>query len=205
MTPATVRLKHNAGPVEMFEMRSTGRTVGHRSAKVLTHEFEREGAASSYQLAQPESDPSTYDTHRWGRNRIKTLEWCAESRASVAASNSLTSRDYLVTLDRVRSLNEEEDEADRPSAYAYRRTLELLRDVANKIGMWFPVAIAVTGPTQSIRLLWVRGDRELRVTVGGSATNKSYIYWLVPGESGISHTLDGQTLHQYMNWLMQVL
>jgi hypothetical protein len=144
--------------------------------------------------------------HTVGLRKSVIAERFKHSRASstsAAASHPLTSRDYQITLNRIRELRSEEDEMDRPSDHAYDRTVVLLRNVANKIGMQFPTAIVATGPSQGIRLLWMRDERELRVTVGGSERNKSYIYWLESGRSGIEHTLTEQTFLQRLNWLVQ--
>ena len=120
-----------------------------------------------------------------------------------AASQSLTSTDFVVTLDRLRALKKDDDEDDRPSKPAYELTFQLLREVAGDLGFRFPRAVASTGPGQGIRLLWAKNERELRVTIGGSPMNKTYLYWLAPGRSGVEPKLDRQTLHQYLAWLTE--
>jgi hypothetical protein len=100
-------------------------------------------------------------------------------------------------------LKQEDDEEDQPSDYAYEWTFRVLRDLAASLGMSFPRAIVVTGPSQGIRLLWTRNEREVRVTVGGSDANKSYIYWRDSGRSGVDSKLDGRTLQRHLNWLAQ--
>jgi hypothetical protein len=122
---------------------------------------------------------------------------------SVSASAALTSTDYAVTLDRLRNLINDEDEEDRPSQGAYDRAVHLLRDAARRIGMQFPSAIVATGPARSVRLLWSGNDKELRVVIGGSATNRSYIYWRLTGNSGVDEIVEGNRFAEYLNWIVR--
>ena len=88
------------------------------------------------------------------------------------ASTSITSFDFGVTLDKIRELLTEEDEDDRPSDEAYKRTIVLLRLTAERAGLRFPRAIAATGPGRSVRLIWMEEQREVRLMIGGSADNR---------------------------------
>jgi hypothetical protein len=125
---------------------------------------------------------------------------CQES-ATNSASTAITSFDFGLTLDQVRSLSTEEDEDDRPSLEALERTIILLRKAAELAGMRFPRAIAATGPGRSVRLIWMREPRELRLMIGGSAANRSYIYWRTGPASGVDENITPQHLAAYLNWL----
>ena len=96
-----------------------------------------------------------------------------------------------------------DDEEERPSKEACLRAFNLLRAAAQQVGMKFPRCIAATGPGQSVRLLWSGAEKELRVVIGGSATNRSYIYWRKTAESGVDETLEGSRLAEYLNWIVQ--
>ncbi len=123
--------------------------------------------------------------------------------SSTSASVALTSYEYRVTLDRVRMLLTDEDEQDRPSAEAYARTIQLLRETAQQLGMQFPSAIAATGPGRSVRLLWSSDKKELRLVVGGSAANRSYVYWQEAGRSGVDETIHANRFARYLDWITQ--
>jgi hypothetical protein len=105
---------------------------------------------------------------------------------------------------RLRGLLEEEDEDDRPSAIAYDGTIALLRALAGEVGMKFPQATVVTGPSKGVRLQWTKGGREVRLTVGGATTNKSYLYWRMLEHSGIELGLDTAKVTKYLEWIAQV-
>lgn len=117
------------------------------------------------------------------------------------ASTSITSFDFGVTLDKIRELLSEQDEDDRPSDLAYDRTIDLLRQTAERAGMKFPRAIAATGPGNSVRLIWMREQREVRLMIGGSAANRSYIYWRRGPESGVDENIKPEYLAAYLVWL----
>jgi hypothetical protein len=117
------------------------------------------------------------------------------------ASTSITSFDFGVTLDKIRELLAEEDEDDRPSEEAYNRTILLLRQAAERAGLKFPRAMAATGPGRSVRLIWMREQREVRLMIGGSASNRSYIYWRRGPESGVDENIKPEYLAAYLEWL----
>jgi|ERR1017187_6063824 hypothetical protein len=119
--------------------------------------------------------------------------------ASSTSASALTSLEYSQTLACVRLLCRDEDEQDRPSEEAYQRTVRLLSETARHVGMQFPRGIAATGPGRSVRLLWSSGEKELRLVLGGSATNRSYIYWRTSGYSGIDETIEASRLAQYLS------
>src|SRR5580700_3611023 len=87
------------------------------------------------------------------------------------ASTSITSFDFGVTVDKMRELLTEEHEDDRPTEHAYDSAVVLLRQTAEHIGLRFPRAIAATGPERSVRLIWMREQREVRLMIGGSVAN----------------------------------
>lgn len=122
--------------------------------------------------------------------------------SSSTSASALTSLEYSLTLDRVRILRSDEDDQDRPSDEAYERTVSLLRETARHVGMQFPSAIAATGPGRSVRLLWSSSEKELRLVVGGSAANRSYIYWRSAGRSGVDETIEAGRFAQYLSWII---
>jgi hypothetical protein len=128
-----------------------------------------------------------------------TIPMASSSSAAVA----LTSVDFGFTLDRLRSLRSDDDEQDRPSDQAYHRTVGLLRETARRIGMQFPGAIAATGPGRSVRLLWSSNEKELRLVIGGSAVNRSYIYWRHGARSGVDDTVEAIRFARYLNWIIE--
>ncbi len=121
-----------------------------------------------------------------------------------SALPTLMPPEYRKTLERVRALISEEDEADQPSLEAYDRTLALIRDAAQHLGGWFPGAIAAsTGPGRSLRVLWSRNRKEVRLVLGGSTSNRSYIYRREGDRSAVDETLSGDCLAQYLVWMNQ--
>ncbi len=196
MTSATVGFRPST---TVSEIQLSGRTVtGQEATEVAT---EGQDSIPHDCALWPPAMPD-WRLLRAGLDTGKSLMWPWHAATSVAASAPLTSRDFQITLDRLRGLEQDEDVEDRPSDYAYCRIVELLRELAGNLGMQFPRAIAVTGPSNGIRLLWSRNEREVRVTVGGSEANKSYLYWRDSGQSGIG-TLNGQILHQRLRWLTE--
>jgi hypothetical protein len=118
------------------------------------------------------------------------------------ASTSITSFDFGVTLEQIHALLAEEEPDDQPSPEAYERTMGLLRRTAERSGMKFPRALAVaTGPSRSVRLIWMREQKELRLMIGGTPANRSYIYWRTGTLSGIDENIDPEYLAAYFNWL----
>jgi hypothetical protein len=117
------------------------------------------------------------------------------------ASTSITSFDFGLTLDEIRELLTEEDEDDRPSDLAFNRAMLLLRQAAERTGLKFPRAIAATGPGRSVRLIWMREQRKVRLMIGGSAANRSYIYWRKGPESGVDENIKPEYLAAYLEWL----
>ena len=130
---------------------------------------------------------------------LMTIPKASSSSAAVA----LTSVEFGFTLERLRSLRSDDDEQDRPSDEAYHRTVGLLRETAKRVGMQFPAAMAATGPGRSVRLLWSNNEKELRLVIGGSATNRSYIYWRHAARSGVDDTVEAIRFAQYLNWIVQ--
>jgi hypothetical protein len=122
---------------------------------------------------------------------------------STSTAGTLTSTEYAVTMDRLRSLIADEDEDERPSEEACAHAVRLLREAALHVGMRFPRGIVATGPARSVRLLWSGNDKELRVVIGGSTTNRSYIYWRRTGHSGVDETLEGRRFAEYLSWVVQ--
>ena len=70
------------------------------------------------QASPPQSGTSIWKTCIAGLDIAKSLLLSGAPGMSVAASGSLTSKDYQITLDRLRGLKQDEDEEDCPSAYA---------------------------------------------------------------------------------------
>jgi hypothetical protein len=199
MTPAAVEFRPKV-VLGIAEAELSGQTGG---AENRICEVAANGQDPIIYISPDYSGTFHWTTSHAGSDTTESLVFSAAPNMSVAASGSLTSKDYQITLDRLRELQHEEDEEDRPSDYAYDRAIRLLRDLACDLGMEFPRAIIVTGPGKSIRLLWTRNEREVRVTVGGSETSKSYIYWQASGRSGVQGTFDGRILRGYLNWLAQ--
>ncbi len=117
------------------------------------------------------------------------------------ASTSITSFDFGVTLDKMRELLAEEQEDERPTERAYESAIVLLRQTAERIGLKFPRAIAATGPGRSVRLIWMREQREVRLMIGGSVANRSYIYWRTGPASGVEENIKAEYLAAYLDWL----
>lgn len=133
--------------------------------------------------------PQGCGTQRWSPSFLK------DSGSAVAR---ITSSDFRATLQKVVELMDEEDDDDRPTLYAHQRASKILKDTAEIIGMRFPKALATTGPSQGVRLLWQSGGCEVRLVVGGSVTNKSYIYWRDDLRSGVSHETNPELLAVYL-------
>lgn len=201
MTPAILEVRPKVS-ASVNQINSSGRTVPIR--KMMGGEVGVGKDTMSYWYGSQALSGTVQRIYPGVSEATRSVLLLGAPGVSVAASSPLTSKDYRVTLERLRALKQDDDEEDRPSEYAYQRTVRLLRDTADNLGMQFPPAMAVTGPNKCIRLLWTRSDREIRVTVGGSEANKSYLYWRESGRSGIEPTLDGRTLHRHLGWLALV-
>jgi hypothetical protein len=165
-------------------------------------------ATEEIQTGNPGSLPARTWTSslraKWTREQGQVEVGLITAKASPSsASVALTSVEYGATLGRLRSLRSDEDEQDRPSDEAYHRTVGLLREAAECVGMQFPGAIAATGPGRSVRLLWSFDEKELRLVIGGGAVNRSYIYWRHAARSGVDETIEGRRFARYLHWIVQ--
>lgn len=138
-----------------------------------------------------------------GPDTAGPIETPIRDSPSVSAAAPLTSADFALTLARLRSLIADEEEEDRPSQLACERAVQLLRKAAEHVAMRFPVAIVATGPGRSVRFLWQRNEKEVRLVIGGSPANRSYLYWRMVGDSGVDETLEADRIAQYLTWLVQ--
>lgn len=126
-----------------------------------------------------------------------------ETQPSTAAvsRDAVTSSDYVVTLERIAELQDNED--DRPSKYAYAGALKVLVEAARELSIEFPRASASVGPNGGLRITWSSAIAEVRLVIGGSEANKSYIY----SESGLLHgvdyNLDGRHLAGHIRWFLR--
>ena len=114
--------------------------------------------------------------------------------------NKLSLPNNDVIFDQIRELKNEENEEDRPSVYAYDRIVTLLHAVANEFKIQFPAA-SVTTASNGIRVSWRQDVREIRLIIGESGANKSYIYWREYDRSDINPA-DEQSLYFCVNWLL---
>lgn len=121
---------------------------------------------------------------------------------SAAASEPLTSRDYAATVQLITELGREDEEEDRPSEFALGRTLSVLEQAARELRLSFPLAIVAVGPHRSLRLLWSSEGREVRLVVGGSTANKTYLYWEGPGQRCVDYSVDGARLASLLRWTL---
>jgi hypothetical protein len=75
----------------------------------------------------------------------------------------------------------------------------ILKETAKYLGGDFPKARVATGPDGSLRLSWPLSDREVRLVVGGSATNKTYLYWETGPHHGIDYRVNGARLAELLS------
>jgi hypothetical protein len=121
--------------------------------------------------------------------------------SSTASSGRVTTRDYVITLNRIEELRGEDDEDDRPSEYAYNIALGLLRAAVQELDADFPRASVSVGPWRGLRITWSCGSREIRLICGGAPTNRTYIYY----ESAGGHAIDnasGRRLADHLRWML---
>lgn len=117
----------------------------------------------------------------------------------------MTSDVYRATTDRLKGLLGDDDEDDRPTGEAYSRALGFLEAAAQRLGPSFPRAIAVSaGPENSVRLTWVLGQGEVRLVVGGSIRNRTYIYVRNGDWSEVDEAIDGESLASCLAWLQHL-
>ena len=129
-------------------------------------------------------------------------EWW-EQGSNAAAAEALTSRDYVITLKRIEELRDEEDEEDRPSEYAYKRALDLLRQTAKELRLDFRRAHVCIGPDGGLRITWSSGAREVRLICGAGPTSKTYIYHESPGAHDVEYSVNAPALTRYLRWAFQ--
>ena len=160
-------------------------------------------------------DKSVISTNTWTNSliarflpapqQVRMSSVPAFETASNSAGPGLTSQEFGSTLERLRELLTEDEEQDRPSGEAFERVVTLLRETAKTVGMSFPGAVAGTGPGRSVRLLWRENEKELRIVIGGTAQNRSYIYWRHSGGSGVDSRIDSSRFAQYLFWLSKAV
>ena len=138
--------------------------------------------------------------HSPGYDLWLTKPWMVGSTPTSAAA-TLTSRDYVISLERIEALRHESDEDDRPTDYSYRMSLDLLKEVATDLKTEFSRAIAAVGPGRGLRVTWSLGTRQVRLICGGSPSNKTYIYIESNSEHNVDYQVTGSRLATYLRWL----
>jgi hypothetical protein len=119
------------------------------------------------------------------------------------SSGDITNAELGVTLKRIEGLRTDDDEEERPSDYAYDKAVEALKELAQELRMRFPRASASVGPNRGLRITWSFGPGEVRLVIGGSAANKSYIYREYGPEHGVEHIVDGRHIAQSLRWVLR--
>lgn len=117
------------------------------------------------------------------------------------SSSAITSHQYVTTLDRIKDLTTDEDLDERPTDYAYKRALEVLRGAARELTLDFPRASPSVGPNRGLRITWSWDRKEVRLVCGGSENNKSYIYAESGAQNAIEYVVDGSRLADKLRWL----
>ena len=87
----------------------------------------------------------------------------ARSSGSAVSYGTITSNEYVVTLNRIEELTHEADEGDRPSTHAYELAVRVLAETARELTLKFPGASVSVGPNRSLRVTWARGAGEVRL------------------------------------------
>jgi hypothetical protein len=100
----------------------------------------------------------------------------------------------MILLDLINELELNEDE--RPTSSASERAKELLRLVDINLNGHLPHTNCVCEFNGGIRILWIHDDYEIRVMIGASLENRSYIYLLKGGtySGGLIEPLNDVTL-----------
>lgn len=154
----------------------------------------------SYCVDEPQELPflihSTTETTIVRRHEI-------QQGAAAVSFDAVTNSDYVVTLGRIEALRLEEDEEDRPSDEAYDGAMKLLSQAARDLSLKFPRASASVGPNRGLRVTWSCGRREVRLVLGGSAVNRSYIYSECGSDHRVDYFVDGSHLAQHLRWAMR--
>lgn len=134
-----------------------------------------------------------------------TITQRAEARcvSSAVSSYSVTSGEYVITLDRIADLNNEPDEEDRPSDYAKGTALKALAETARELALAFPRASVSVGPNRGLRITWSRGPGEVRLVCGGSIDNKSYIYTEFGKDHSVGYVVDGRQIAERLRWALR--
>ena len=86
----------------------------------------------------------------------------ARSGSSAVSYESITSNEYVVTVNRIEELTHEVDEEDRPSPYAHGLALRVLAETARELTLKFPRASVSVGPSRSLRITWASGALSAR-------------------------------------------
>jgi hypothetical protein len=125
----------------------------------------------------------------------------AAVRVPSVATTSITSGHYSRLIESIRALILE-DEEDRPTDFASAFAFEVLAGAAERLAMDFPAACVTVGPAGSLRISWTDGGRHVRLICGGSAQNKTYIYFEDKQRHGAIEKFDADNLASILGWMM---
>ncbi len=115
--------------------------------------------------------------------------------SSTAFPDIFESSEFFTTLNRVKALDDEECQEDRPSAFAFETMMSVLTRAAQFLRREFPRGSASVGAGQGMRLTWRLPKGEIRLIVNGAKASKSYIYVeLRNADSYIENTISGDKL-----------
>lgn len=175
------------------------------AVSTLRHESTRTGQSVS--PATPEDDVPTYPVDVQPEapadfssiNDPKVVQRLGLQQGGAAvSSDTVTSSDYVLTLERIDELRQEEREDDRPSDHGYFAVKKVLAEAARELSLRFPRASVSVGPYRGLRVTWSFGTAEVRLIIGGSAANRSYIYWELGTHHGVVHSVDGRHLAHHL-------
>jgi hypothetical protein len=115
--------------------------------------------------------------------------------SSTAFQDIFESSEFFTTINRVKALEEEEFQEDRPSPFALETAMCVLTRAAQFMTREFPRGSASVGAGQGVRLTWRLPMGEIRLIVDGAKASKSYIY-AEPrnADSYIENTFSGDKL-----------
>jgi hypothetical protein len=105
------------------------------------------------------------------------------------------------TLERLSAPRYEEDEDERPSAWAFDTTSRLVHDAGAVLAGDFPPGAISSDGAGRLRVEWKYSARQLRLVVPAGADGKSYIYHQDGGNFGIVKDLTAASLAGWLTWL----
>lgn len=145
--------------------------------------------------------------------RIRTSEVAIATSSPWDLENRLLAQkhsNFSKLLTRLKALGvvEDDEDAEVPTLYAFRATLELLYATFSELcqespleeDVSFPIASFATDEDRGIHIYWRNGERNVHVTIPEQESGSSYLYYSTATEYHIEKPLTPSLLSSRLTW-----